>query len=158
MVREREIASKAPDDQFTFFWLVIELIAQVIKEPAPVPDRCPKCKTPLYCSDCQATPLHRPYARQAIEQLFGKYCSDEPEEFYRRANEARNMLIHGEDVEAIEAALAMPFSDKVVADRLAIRLGERVVSDRQGRRLWPTLRTLLARQLPFVREVHQNGH
>jgi hypothetical protein len=70
------VASQTPDDQFTFFWLMIELVAQLIKEPAPVPDRCPKCKTPLYCSECEATPLHRPFAKQAIEQVFAKYCND----------------------------------------------------------------------------------
>jgi len=107
------VASRSPDDQFTFFWLVVELIAQVIKEPASIPDKCPKCRAPLYCPDCEATPLHRPYPKQAIEQLFLKYCAEEPEEFYRRANDARNMLMHGEEVEAIEAALSMPFSDLV---------------------------------------------
>jgi hypothetical protein len=45
-----------------------------------------------------------------------KYYEDTPEEFYRQANDARNMLIHGEEVQAIEASLGIPFSDLV--DRL----------------------------------------
>jgi hypothetical protein len=107
------VASRSPDDQFTFFWLVIELIAQLIKEPSRIPDKCPHCRGPLYCPACNATPLHRPYPKQAIEQLFLKYCPTGPDLFYRRAIEARNMLMHGDEVRAIEAALQIEFPDLV---------------------------------------------
>lgn len=38
------VAAHAPDDQFSFFWFVIELVAQHIRNPAPVPDKCPVCR------------------------------------------------------------------------------------------------------------------
>jgi methylamine utilization protein MauJ len=107
------VASKSPDDQFTFFWFVVELIAQIIKEPSRVPDKCPTCREPLYCPTCQTSPLHRPYPKQAIEQLFLKYCSNEPEIFYGRATEARNFLMHGDEVHSIEAALKIEFPNLV---------------------------------------------
>jgi hypothetical protein len=98
-----------PDDQFAYFWFVIELVAQHIKEPSPVPDKCPSCRTPLYCPMCGATPLHRPYPKQAIEQLFHKYITDEPADFYALASEARNLLLHAEEVATIEVRCKIEF-------------------------------------------------
>lgn len=97
------LAARSPDDQFTYFWFVVEVVAQLAKESTRVPDKCPTCKAPLYCPDCQATPLHRPYPKQAIEQLFHKVINDHPAAFYAVASDARNMLLHGEEVTAIEA-------------------------------------------------------
>lgn len=109
------VAARAPDDQFAFFWFVIELVAQHIKQPVPVPDRCPTCHGPLYCETCAATPLHRPYPKQAVHQLFQRYVAPqkEPEHFYKHASDARNMLMHGDEVKSIEAALSIEFPDLV---------------------------------------------
>ncbi|WP_316237686.1 methylamine utilization protein MauJ [Bradyrhizobium sp. SZCCHNR1015] len=109
------IAAKAPDDQFAFFWFAIELVAQVVKEASPVPDRCPNCGGPLHCSACDATPLHRPYPKQAIEQLFKKYVNGDPATLYQRASRARNSLMHGEDVATIETNLQIDFPELVDA-------------------------------------------
>jgi hypothetical protein len=105
------VASQYRDDQFTYFWFVIEVVAQIAKEPAKVPDRCPTCRGPLYCTACDSTPLHRPYPKQAIEQLFARYCSDPDDSFYRKTIRARNMLLHGDEVHAIEQAIEFDFSD-----------------------------------------------
>jgi hypothetical protein len=88
-------------------------VAQHIKEPSPVPDKCPSCRTPLYCPTRSATPLHRPYPKQTIEQLFHKYVNDEPGKFYGLASEVRNLLLHGEEVPAIEARCGIEFSQLV---------------------------------------------
>jgi len=109
------VAAQFRDDQFAYFWFVIELVAQLIKEPSPVPDKCPVCRGALYCEACETTPLHRPYPKQAIEQLFAKYVTDQPALFYKQANEARNMLMHGEEVAAVESSLTIDFSDLVDA-------------------------------------------
>ena len=107
------LAARAPDDQFAYFWFVIELVAQLIKEPVPVPDKCPTCASPLFCETCGTSPLHRPYPKQAIEQLFLRYVNDEPEAAYRRCNMARNMLMHGEETAEIERELQMEFAELV---------------------------------------------
>lgn len=107
------IAATAPDDQFVYFWFVIELVAQLIKEPAPVPDRCPTCNSPLFCETCGMSPLHRPYPKQAIEQLFLRYVKDRPEAVYQRGSTARNMLMHGGETASIERELQIKFSDLV---------------------------------------------
>lgn len=109
------ISSHYQDDKFSFFWFVIELIAQIIKEPAPVPDKCPKCHGPLHCLACDATPLHKPYPKQAVDHLFRKYVPKNANLFYEHASEARNMLMHGEEVPAIEAAIETPFHELVDA-------------------------------------------
>lgn len=109
------VAARAPDDQFSFFWFVVEIVAQQIKKSTPVPDRCPRCKGPLYCEECGSTPLHRPYPKQAVQQLFERYVPQGkgPDEFYKRASDARNMLMHGDEVKSIEQALGIEFSELV---------------------------------------------
>jgi len=109
------VSSRFYDDQFVYFWLALELIAQNAKEPAPVSDKCPKCQEPLFCEICKTFPTHRPYQKQAIEQLFVKTCADKNQgaELFRNASEARNMLMHGDEVRAIEEALALQFGDLV---------------------------------------------
>jgi hypothetical protein len=71
------------------------------------------CKGPLHCTACGTTPLHRPYPKQAIEQLFTKYGPSDDGKLYRRATEARNRLMHGDETEAIEVALDIDFADLV---------------------------------------------
>jgi hypothetical protein len=103
------IAARFPDDQFSFFWFVVELVAQLVKSQSPIPDRCPTCAGPLYCEHCATTPLHRPYPKQAIRQLFEKYVRKDPDVFYQHAIDARNMLMHGDEVASIETALGIEF-------------------------------------------------
>ena len=91
------VSTRFYDDQFVYFWLVVELIAQNAKDPTPVPDKCPKCQGPLFCEACKTVPTHRPYRKQAIEQLFIKTCAGSPIDrptFFRHASDARNMLMH----------------------------------------------------------------
>jgi hypothetical protein len=110
------VATRFYDDQFVYFWLAVELIAQNAKDPTPVPDRCPKCKGALFCEACNDTPTHRPYQKQAIEQLFLKVCNGSPLDgptFYTQASTARNMLMHGDEVKAIEDVLGIEFGHLV---------------------------------------------
>ena len=64
------VSSEYTDDQFQFFWLVVELVAQITKEPDKVNDLCAVCNQPLYCQTCATHSKHKPYAKQAIKQLF----------------------------------------------------------------------------------------
>jgi len=90
------------DDQFQYFWYVIELLAQLHKEAKKVNDLCPKCRKPLFCEECGTYPTHRPYPKQAIQQLIEKIVSDNPLEFFEITNEIRNALMHGDSIEEIE--------------------------------------------------------
>lgn len=112
------VVAAAPDDQFFYFWLVIEILAQLTKDPAPIADRCPVCGGPLHCKTCDRTPIHRPYPKQAIEQLFAKHVKDDWKVAYGTTSEIRNRLAHGDAVADIEAAL------KVKLDDIVNRLGK----------------------------------
>jgi hypothetical protein len=104
------IASQYQDDQFAFFWFVIELVAQIAKDVTPVPDRCPKCREALFCPSCNATRLHRPYPKHAVEALFEKVVRGDWQTFHRRAFQARNRLLHGDEVRNIEKELKIDFA------------------------------------------------
>lgn len=101
------------DDQFTYFWFVIEVLAQVVKSVAPVPDKCPMCGGPLFCQACGVSHVHRPYPKQAIQHLFAKYVAGEPDAFFERTNKIRNALLHGDEIAAIESDLRIDFSEEV---------------------------------------------
>ncbi len=97
------VRSKIMEDQFQFFWFVIELIATSTKNTNKVADRCPKCRGDLYCNTCQETPVHRPYDKQAIEALLNELKMSV--DIIKDMHVVRNMLMHGEDRANIEKEL-----------------------------------------------------
>lgn len=109
----RGIRSRYPDDQFQYFWFVLELLAQLGKPTEKVNDLCSKCKSPLYCEKCADHPTHRPYPKQAILSLFKRIISDEPDAFFEKANKFRNCMMHGDDLKVVEAALGVEFNGVV---------------------------------------------
>jgi hypothetical protein len=96
------VSLKSPDLQFQMFWLSIETLADYTKDPARVPEPCPQCSKPLYCANCQRTPTHRPYSKQAVQQLFSRHVSDEPKLVYELAYTMRNALLHGGQISHVE--------------------------------------------------------
>lgn len=141
------VSSQYYDDQFAYFWFVIELVAQLMKDTSPVPDRCTTCHTPMYCPTCESSPLHRPYPKQAIQQLFGKFVKDPTDIFYRHATEARNMLMHGDEVSAVEQKLGIDFAKLV---------------DHLGRLAWAAIFNQytpgLVGKTPFLIQTNQYVH
>ena len=101
------------DDQFQYFWLVIELVAQFDKPTEKVHDACPKCKGNLFCQVCNDFPTHRPYPKQAIRHLLAKTMNAGAAEFFELASEIRNAIMHGEDVVAIEEARGIELASVV---------------------------------------------
>jgi len=107
------VGSHYPDDQFQYFWFVLELLAEIHKKPGKVNDQCPKCKNPLFCESCGIHPSHRPYPKQAIQQLIEQTVSDDPAGFFNSANSIRNAIMHGDATEDIEKSLGIELSDIV---------------------------------------------
>ncbi len=102
------IVETVPDDQFMYFWFALEIVAEFQKSSEKVPDRCPKCDTPLYCESCQTHPVHRAYAKQAIRTLLktvDKNCDDSTISLLEKA---RNSLMHGRTLKEIEVSLPEP--------------------------------------------------
>jgi Methylamine utilization protein MauJ len=102
------INTAVPDDQFTYFWFAIEIIAEFQKSSEKVPDTCPRCQSPLYCESCKTNPTHRPYPKQAIRTLLktvDKECDDAKIDLL---DKTRNGLMHGSTLEEIERAIPEP--------------------------------------------------
>lgn len=97
------IAASYTDEQFQYFWLALEILAERSKTTEAVSDRCSKCRTPLYCPECKKESTHKPYAKQAIEQLVDRRHSGRGhEKIFPMLNDFRNALFHGGSVEACE--------------------------------------------------------
>jgi hypothetical protein len=63
------VRSQFAEDQFQFFWFVIELFAASSKERGKVTDKCQRCGGDLACQDCNRVSTHRPFGKQLIEQI-----------------------------------------------------------------------------------------
>lgn len=110
------INDSVPEDQFQYFWFALEILAEYQKAPEKVTDRCPDCKSPLYCETCKTHPTHRPYAKQAIRtfiQVVEEACDDATLD---ALDKARNAIMHGSTLKEIENKL--PKSDDDIVDVL----------------------------------------
>jgi hypothetical protein len=99
------IQSSEPEDQFQFFWFALEILAEYQKAPEKVTDKCPDCKSPLYCETCKTHPTHRPYAKQAIRALIRAVDKTCDEETIDTLDKVRNALMHGATLNEIESKL-----------------------------------------------------
>lgn len=109
----RGVGADYLEEQFQYFWFSLETLAEKDKAPTKVPDQCPNCKSPLYCKTCNETPMHRPYPKQAIEQLIKKVVKGDPEKLYDMLTEVRHALLHGNDTDEIEKSLPVDMSQLV---------------------------------------------
>jgi hypothetical protein len=102
------INATVPDDQFMNFWFALEIIAEFQKSPEKVTDKCPKCRTALYCETCKIQPVHRPFAKQAIHALLREVDEKCDDETIKRLEDTRNSLMHGSTLKEIEGSLPDP--------------------------------------------------
>lgn len=117
------INATVPDDQFMFFWFAVEIVAEFQKSPERVPDRCPKCRSPLYCESCKTHPDHKPFAKQAIRTLLKAVDKDCDDATVDRLEMTRNSLMHGKTLKDIEDSLPEPHEQIVdVLGRLLWRV------------------------------------
>jgi hypothetical protein len=107
------VNATAPDDQFMNFWFALEIIAEFRKSSDKVPDRCPQCRSPLYCESCKTNPVHRPYAKQAIRDLLKAVDKDCDDSVIDRLDKTRNGLMHGSTLREIEESLPEPHEEIV---------------------------------------------
>lgn len=96
------VASKVIEDQFQLFWFSAELIATHNKSPKKVNDLCPNCRKKLYCENCKKHPEHKPYDKQAIEQMFKFFIREDFDVISKKLFKTRNMLLHGSSREQVE--------------------------------------------------------
>lgn len=94
------VRAKFPEDQFQYFWFVLELIAEMAKDSVRVTDKCQRCRTDLFCPTCNAVSEHRPFQKQAIEASFSRL--NVSSEMQRDLFEIRNAIMHGRTRPEIE--------------------------------------------------------
>jgi hypothetical protein len=92
-----------PEDQFQYFWFVLELLAEFTKGKELVADKCQVCHGDLYCPNCAAVSQHRPFQKQAIEALLSRVnvAPERQSDLFK----IRNGIMHGDTREEIEADL-----------------------------------------------------
>ena len=93
------VRAEAVEEQFQFFYLCLEVMAQLTKSPDPVNDKCAKCGAALLCEKCGVHSTHKPYPKQAIEALFLKIVTTGGNDLFAHANAARNALMHGDSID-----------------------------------------------------------
>jgi hypothetical protein len=97
------VRAEVMEDQFQFFWYVVELIAVSQKDTKKVADRCQRCGGDLVCEQCSQKSVHRPFDKQAIAALLTRIGI--PENLRADLFYIRNSLSHGEDRDTIEAGI-----------------------------------------------------
>ncbi len=109
----RAISSTLLDDQFQYFWFVIELLSEIHKKTEKIPDKCPKCQNSLFCETCNEIPTHKPYPKQAILQLIQKFVKGDPDILFDKLNKIRNALMHGSEIKEIEKTYTLSVEELV---------------------------------------------
>jgi hypothetical protein len=71
-----------PEQQFSYFWFALEIVAEAMKRAERVPSACPRCRAPLYCEQCQNHPTHRRYPGEAIQDLVLRVHPQQPGEVF----------------------------------------------------------------------------
>lgn len=102
------VDASSPDDQFTYFWFALEIVAEFQKSIEKVHDKCPHCQAPLFCEKCEKHPMHRPYAKQAIGALMRTADHECDDTTVSLLDGTRNRLMHGDTLREIESSLPDP--------------------------------------------------
>ncbi len=95
------IRSSNAEEQFSYFWFALEIVAQLLKTPAKVPSKCSMCGGPLHCEACKCAPVHAPYPKQAIREIVERVHPKDADEVFRTLDFIRNTLMHGKRIESI---------------------------------------------------------
>jgi len=114
------VRSTVPEDQFQYFWFVVELLAASQPRSKKVADKCPTCQGDLFCPSCNTVSTHRPYQKQRMEGLLRRH---EDAEWVSRFFLTRNALMHGGTRESIVADVQREAQDNIEFHDLVDRLG-----------------------------------
>lgn len=102
------INETSPDDQFMCFWFAVEILGEYQKSSEKVTDKCPRCRSALYCESCKTHPVHKPYAKQAIRSVLKTADESCDDAVIERLDKTRNSLMHGATLKEIECSLPEP--------------------------------------------------
>jgi len=101
------LASRIPEEQFSYFWFVVEIAAEKLKETGKVAPVCPICSEDLFCRTCGTVPQRRRFATEAIQDLISVVSPTgaDQAELYKTLTKIRNTLQHGRRISSIAKKL-----------------------------------------------------
>lgn len=95
------IQANSLEDQFSYFWFALEIVAEALKGTEKVPSTCPTCSQPLYCEKCKEHPTHRRFRGQAIDQIIERIHPKDWKGISETLQLIRHTLMHGRRIESI---------------------------------------------------------
>ena len=109
--------SQIAEEQFSYFWFAIEIVAEKLKEPGKVATFCPKCKSDLFCQSCNEIPLRRKFGTEAISELMRAVApaAVDQDELVKTLFKIRNTLLHGRRIDSIADTLPCTEEQAVTA-------------------------------------------
>jgi hypothetical protein len=105
------------EQQFSYFWFALEIVAEAVKGTERVPNLCPRCRKPLYCEHCQTHPTHRRYPGEAIQELVRRVHPQQPDETFEVLQRIRHTLMHGGRIADIPD---LPCTDQQAVNNLGV--------------------------------------
>lgn len=113
----RAIQAEVLEEQFSYFWFALEIIAERLKGSEKVPSKCPHCNGPLYCEVCNKQPVHARYAGEAIKLLIERVHPKDSDEVFKTLQKIRHTLAHGGRISHVIGDL--PCSEEQALNKLA---------------------------------------
>jgi Methylamine utilization protein MauJ len=112
-------AIQAPilEEQFSYFWFALEIVAERLKGTEKVPSKCPHCQSALYCEACDKHPVHARYAGDAIKQLVERVHPQDSDEVFKALQKIRHTLAHGGQIAQVVGDL--PCTGEQALNKLA---------------------------------------
>jgi hypothetical protein len=108
------IIGEQPEEQFQYFWLAMEVIAEATRTKDKVEIPCAECGSHLECSSCHHIPTRIPMPQQEIRNWADKIYGTNGPAIFRTLNSARNHLLHGGSRESLAAKLKVPSTDVII--------------------------------------------
>ena len=95
------VETENPDEQFSYFWFALEIVAQATKSSEKIASKCPVCQEPLFCEKCGKSPMHKPFQTDAIRQLIERVHPDNSIEVAETLLSIRHTLMHGNRISSV---------------------------------------------------------
>ncbi|MCB2063868.1 MAG: hypothetical protein KDE25_10520 [Novosphingobium sp.] len=131
------LGAKDLEEQFSYFWYAVEIVAEALKESGKIAPKCPQCAADLFCPKCNSVPMRRRFGTEAIRDLICSVAPSEADtdELVQTLSKIRNTLQHGRSISSISDRLPCTKEQAVnVLSRIAWRGITRLADQNQDPR------------------------
>lgn len=110
------LGSNLLEEQFMYFWMSLEIAAEMIKGAEKVRSHCPKCQSALFCESCGTHPEQSASGNRAIRRfIIEEMNMVGADEIEKSLIKIRNTLAHGRRISSIKN---LPCTDEQALDKL----------------------------------------